>query len=390
MSVAELAIVILAAGKGTRMPADMPKVLRPAAGEPLLAHVLRCARALAPRRLVVVLGHGLEAIRRAIPLADGEVALQEEQRGTGDAVRCALPSLEGFSGDLLVLYGDVPLLRPATLQELLERHRVEENAATILTATLDEPGAYGRIVRDRLGFCSAIVERRDLAPGQEGIREINSGIIAFAAADLRRALPLIGAANRQGEYYLTDVIGLLRREGRRVGTHHLRDAGEILGVNTPADLAEVERIAVARGPAGGAGCPLCRAQAAAAAGGSAGVETLLLAAGERVCVRVADTPFNNGHLLVFPRRHVASFPALTAEERDELEQWVRRSEAALASAYACDALNLGYNSGAGGHLAFQIIPRWRGDINYLPLIAGLKLIPERPCDSWERLRRVFP
>lgn len=386
-----LAIVILAAGKGTRMPPDLPKVLRPLAGEPLLAHVLRTARSLAPQRLVVVLGHGVDEIRRAIPLADEEVALQIEQRGTGHALMQALPRLEGFAGDLLVLYGDVPLLAAETLRELLERHALEDNAATILTATLPDPAAYGRIVRDRHGFCRAIVERRDLVGDQEAIREINSGIIAFDSEGVRRTLPRLGTNNRQNEYYLTDLIGLLRGEGGRIGTQHLRCADEILGVNTLAELAELERIAGAREGSRAGTCPLCAAQAAAAPGTApcqAGGR-LLLAAGERICVGLAEPPFNNGHLLVFPRRHVSSFPALTGAERGELGDWLRRSEEALARTYPYDALNLGYNSGRGGHLAVEIIPRWRGDLNYLPLIAGLKLVPETPRETFDRLRGAF-
>jgi bifunctional UDP-N-acetylglucosamine pyrophosphorylase/glucosamine-1-phosphate N-acetyltransferase len=219
----ELAVVILAAGKGTRMPPDMPKVLRPVAGEPLLAHALRTARALAPARLVTVLGHGAEEVRRAVGLGDAEVVLQLEQRGTGDAVMCAEQQMAGFSGDLLVLYGDVPLLRAETLAGLLEIHCIEENAATILTAGFTDPTGYGRIVRDERGFCVGIVEQRDLAPCQEAIREVNSGIIAFAAARLFPALHDVQPDNRQGEYYLTSVIDLLHRAGERIGTVHLED-----------------------------------------------------------------------------------------------------------------------------------------------------------------------
>jgi diadenosine tetraphosphate (Ap4A) HIT family hydrolase/CTP:molybdopterin cytidylyltransferase MocA len=387
----ELAVVILAAGKGTRMPPDMPKVLRPVAGEPLLAHALRTARALAPARLVTVLGHGAEEVRRAVGLGDAEVVLQLEQRGTGDAVMCAEQQMAGFSGDLLVLYGDVPLLRAETLAGLLEIHCIEENAATILTAGFTDPTGYGRIVRDERGFCVGIVEQRDLAPCQEAIREVNSGIIAFAAARLFPALHDVQPDNRQGEYYLTSVIDLLHRAGERIGTVHLEDEREILGVNTLEELREAERAHIARARAGDAACALCAAQAGAPPRGqpAGGAPTLVLVAGEHVCLKVADPPFNNGHLVLFPRRHVTSLLTLTPEERAELGGWLGRVEEALRRTYSFDAINLGYNSGAGGHLAFHVVPRWQGDVNFLPLLAGLKLVPERPERSWERLREVL-
>jgi CTP:molybdopterin cytidylyltransferase MocA/diadenosine tetraphosphate (Ap4A) HIT family hydrolase len=385
-----LAVVILAAGKGTRMPPDLPKVLRPLAGRPLLAHVLATARSLAPERIVVVLGHGAEAIGQACDLAGCEVALQTEQRGTGDAVRRAQPALSGFDGDLLVLYGDVPLLRETTLRDLRERHAVEENAATILTATLADPAGYGRIVRDPLGFCCGIVEQRDLQPQHAGLREINSGVIAFDARALFAALGEVKPDNRQGEYYLTSVIGILRGAGERIGTHHLRDESEILGVNTLAELEALERHC-ARSSSASPACPLCEALAGLAEGGAVPDASphLLLGAGRYACVKLATPGFNNGQLTVFPRRHVTSLGGLTPEERAELGDWLQRGERAIRGTYGCDAFNVGCNSESGGHLAFELVPRWCGDVNFLPLLAGLKLVPERPEAAWRRLREAL-
>jgi UDP-N-acetylglucosamine pyrophosphorylase len=388
--VSELAVLILAAGKGTRMPADLPKVLRPVAGEPLLAHVLRTARALEPARIVLVLGHRADEVRAAIGAADLEIVLQPDPRGTGEAVRLAGAALAGFDGDVLVLYGDVPGVRPATLRELIERHALEENAATLLTASLADASGYGRIVRDELGFCRAIVEQRELAPGQETICEFNSGIALFRARPLFDAVARIRPASRTGEYYLTDVFALLREAGGRIGTSHLADPDEILGVNTPEQLQRVEEVRshCATHPEP---CELCRLAAGAPAGGcgSDAATTLLLGSGERVLVRASGEPFNSGHLVLFPRRHVTQTPSLDEAELAELTGWLRRGETLLRDLYGCEAINLGCASGTGEHLTVHLVPRWGGDVNYLALVARLKLIPETPLRSWERLREAM-
>jgi len=383
------AVVILAAGKGTRMPPDLPKVLHPMAGRPLLSHVLDTVRGLQPDRVLLVLGHRAAEIEAAVATEDVEIVLQREQRGTGDAVRASGAALAGFSGTVLVVYGDVPLLRSETLAELLELHRQENNAASILTASFEDPGGYGRIVRDTVGLCTGVVEQRDLAPGQETIQEINSGIIAFEAADLFPALRQLQPANASGELYLTDVIGLLYRSGRRIGSYHLRDAAEILGVNTLEQLYEVERVHASRLRNPAPPCELCAAARVARAAGAASGDHLLLGSGELAGLKVALQPFNNGHLLAFPRRHVTTLLALTPEEVAELAHWVRRGESALRAVYPLDALNMGCNSGTGEHLGFHLVPRWGGDINFLPLLAGLKLIPETPARAWKRLSEVM-
>jgi len=388
--VSELAILVLAAGKGTRMPQDLPKVLQPVGGAPLIDHVLRTARALAPARILLVLGHRVDEVRAAIDAPDVEIVLQLDPRGTGDAVRRAEPVLRGFTGDLLILYGDVPLVRPQTLRDLLERHRLEENAATLLTATLPDATGYGRILRDAHGFCCGIVEQKELAPGQEAIREFNSGIAVFRAGPLFRALARVVPAPRSGEYYLTDVFGLLQRDGERIGTGHLADSDEILGVNTLEQLGQVEAVH-ARRAAEGSGCAWCDLAVRAPAGQAAvaPASALLLAAGERILVAVNPDPFNNGHLLLFPRRHVTLAAGLDGEERRELAEWLQRAEGVLARAYGASAFNTGCSSGAGGHLTIHLVPRWEGDMNFLPLVARLKLIPETPRGSWERLREAM-
>jgi diadenosine tetraphosphate (Ap4A) HIT family hydrolase/UTP-glucose-1-phosphate uridylyltransferase len=388
--VSELAVLILAAGKGTRMPPDLPKVLHAIGGVPLIEHVLRTARALGPTRILLVLGHRVDEVRAAIAAADVEIVLQLDPRGTGDAVRRAEPALRGFTGDLLVLYGDVPLVRATTLRDLLERHRLEENAATLLTATLPDASGYGRILRDADGFCCGIVEQKELAPGQAAIREFNSGIAVFRAGPLFRALARIVPAPRGGEYYLTDVFGLLQGDGERIGTGHLADPDEILGVNTVEQLGAVEAVHARRG-AESAECAWCRVARQAPAGSAAAgpAEALLLGAGERMLVCVNPNPFNNGHLLLFPRRHVTLAAGLDGGERRELSEWLQRAEGVLGRVYGAQAFNVGCSSGAGGHLTIHLVPRWEGDMNFLPLVARLKLIPETPRGSWERLREVL-
>jgi CTP:molybdopterin cytidylyltransferase MocA/diadenosine tetraphosphate (Ap4A) HIT family hydrolase len=382
----DLQVIVLAAGKGTRMPSDLPKMLRPLAGEPLVRHVLRRAQSLVPARILLVLGHRAEEIRQAIADEPVEIVLQEVQRGTGDAVLRAESHAGASAGNTLILYGDVPLLRQRTLQELLELHEIEGNAATILTAVLEDATGYGRIIRDERGCCSGIVEQCDLEAPQAEIREINSGIVVFRSELLFEALHQVRPQNVKGEYYLTDAIAILRGDDRRVGCYSLRDSGEILGVNTLEQLQEVERILQRRCRAGACECDLCEAGAAEGAAGSA---ALLLASGERVRLQVAARPFNSGHLVLFPTRHITSFPSLDREEQKEIRRFLRLGEEILRKVYRFEGLNIGYNSGAGEHLALHLIPRWSGDLNYLPLLADLKLVPESPERTWERLQEVI-
>ncbi|MBY4725334.1 MULTISPECIES: bifunctional UDP-N-acetylglucosamine diphosphorylase/glucosamine-1-phosphate N-acetyltransferase GlmU [Burkholderia] len=232
-------IVILAAGTGKRMRSALPKVLHPLAGRPLLSHVIDTARTLQPSRLVVVVGHGAEQVQAAVAAPDVQFAVQAEQLGTGHAVRQALPLLDPAQ-PTLVLYGDVPLTRASTLQRLVDAAR--EGRYGILTVTLDNPTGYGRIVRDAAGFVTRIVEQKDASPEQLKIAEINTGIIVTPTAQLSMWLGALKNENAQGEYYLTDVVELAIEAGFEVVTAQPDEEWETLGVNSKAQLAELERI----------------------------------------------------------------------------------------------------------------------------------------------------
>jgi len=238
----DIHVVILAAGKGTRMKSDLPKVLHRAAELPLIEHVCRAAAALRPASITVVVGHDAEKVQRAIRERVGlGFAVQQPQLGTGHALLQTESRLLGATGTLVLLSGDVPLLRPATLRALVATHTGQGAAATVLTAVVDNPLGYGRIVRDE-GRITAIVEHKDAGAAQKAIREINSGIYAFDIAPLFGALKQIGAANAQGEYYLPDLVTIYRARGLGVETVVAGDAREILGVNSRLELAEVGRI----------------------------------------------------------------------------------------------------------------------------------------------------
>jgi bifunctional UDP-N-acetylglucosamine pyrophosphorylase/glucosamine-1-phosphate N-acetyltransferase len=234
-----LNVVILAAGQGKRMYSERPKVLHRLAGRPLLAHVIATARALKAERICVVYGHGGEDVPHALSGAAGVVFVkQEPQLGTGDALKKALPQL-GDAERTLVLYGDVPLVRPETLAAMLER---EAASITVLSVELDDPTGYGRLVRDADGRLVSIVEEKDATPAQRGIREVNTGIMALPTARLRDWLSRLTNKNAQGEYYLTDVVAIALADGM---TAHVVKAGapwETLGINNRAQLARLERL----------------------------------------------------------------------------------------------------------------------------------------------------
>ncbi len=232
--------VILAAGKGTRLKSRTAKVLQRAAGLPLLEHVLRALAPLQPQATLVVVGHQAEAVEQAFAGRGFSFVRQEPQLGTGHALlvtRAALPA----HGTVLVLSGDVPLLRPLTLGRLLRAHLADGAAATLLTAVLDEPGAYGRVLRGPDGRPRAVVEARDATPEERACREINVGLYAFEAGALLRALDGLRPENAQGEFYLTDVVAALSAAGAQLLAVPAEDAGEVLGVNTLAELAESAR-----------------------------------------------------------------------------------------------------------------------------------------------------
>jgi bifunctional UDP-N-acetylglucosamine pyrophosphorylase/glucosamine-1-phosphate N-acetyltransferase len=232
-----LEILILAAGLGKRMRSSLPKVLHPLAGRPLLAHVLDTAHELSPRKIVVVHGHGAEQVKEAFPEKDVEWVLQAEQLGTAHAVMQAMPRVSA-DADVLVLYGDVPLVQAATLKRLLEAAR---EGLAVLTADLENPAAYGRVVRDGTGRVKRIVELRDASPAEREIREINAGFYALSAKRLSAWLKKIDNRNAQKEYYLTDLVGLAVAEGAPVVAVKAADAWEAAGVNSKGELAALER-----------------------------------------------------------------------------------------------------------------------------------------------------
>ncbi|MBB4688281.1 bifunctional UDP-N-acetylglucosamine diphosphorylase/glucosamine-1-phosphate N-acetyltransferase GlmU [Amycolatopsis jiangsuensis] len=239
-----LSTLILAAGEGTRMRSSTPKVLHPIAGRPLVEHAVRAAAGLRPQHLVVVIGHGREAVgaelARVGTVLDRAVttAVQEEQKGTGHAVSCALRELpQGLTGTVLVSYGDVPLLDTETLSALLAEHNGSGNAVTVLTAVVADPSGYGRIERDGEGVVKAIVEHKDATPEQLEITEINSGVYAFDAAVLTEGLSRLSTDNAQGELYLTDVLGIAREDGKGVGALVVDDPWVTEGVNDRVQLS---------------------------------------------------------------------------------------------------------------------------------------------------------
>ena len=235
-----LQVVVLAAGQGKRMRSDLPKVLQPLAGRPMLAHVLRTAFQLEPDRIVVVVGHGADAVRDSFAEHDSlQWAIQAEQLGTGHAVMQALPQLAP-TAITLVLYGDVPRITPGTLRELANAAGV--GALALLTQDLEQPTGYGRILRDASDRVTGIVEERDATADQRRIREVNTGMLAAPGALLSRWLKGLSNQNAQGEYYLTDVVAAAVREGVAVITAQPRSETECLGVNSKSELASVERL----------------------------------------------------------------------------------------------------------------------------------------------------
>ena len=243
LEVSQLHVVILAAGKGTRMKSELPKVLHHVAGNALIDRVVDTAQALGPASITLVVGHGAENVRAHLAARGSRVefAIQEPQLGTGHALLQTEPLLATRSGTVVLLSGDVPLLTSRTLQSLVDTHLESSAAATVLTAHVDRPYGYGRIVRNK-GQLTRIVEERDATAAQREIREINSGIYAFALEPLFAALHSISAENAQGEYYLPDLVGIYRRKKRAVTTFTVQNAAEIRGINSRTELAEVSQM----------------------------------------------------------------------------------------------------------------------------------------------------
>jgi bifunctional UDP-N-acetylglucosamine pyrophosphorylase/glucosamine-1-phosphate N-acetyltransferase len=242
----DTAVLVLAAGAGTRMRSDTPKVLHPIAGRSMLAHSLHAIAKLAPQHLVVVLGQNHDRIAPVVAeLADAlgrpiDVAMQDQQLGTGHAVLCGLAALpDDFGGVVVVTSGDIPLLDADTLADLIAAHTSAPAAVTMLTTTLDDPTGYGRILRTQDHEVIAIVEQADATPSQQQIREVNAGVYAFDIAPLRSALSRLSADNAQHELYLTDVVSIVRQDGHVVHARHVDDSALVAGVNNRVQLAEL-------------------------------------------------------------------------------------------------------------------------------------------------------
>jgi bifunctional UDP-N-acetylglucosamine pyrophosphorylase/glucosamine-1-phosphate N-acetyltransferase len=233
--------IILAAGAGTRMKSKIPKVLHKVAGVSMLEHVIDVIEEIKCSKKVVVIGHEADKVKEATEHRDIEYVLQEEQLGTGHAVMQA-ENLIGEQGNVIVLYGDTPLINAESIRQFVENHIKEGFAASILTTEVDNPTGYGRIIRDDRGEVLKIVEEKDADSQQKKVKEINSGIYCFKAKDLKESLSGLNNNNNQGEYYLTDVIEILKNKGKKIGGYKLTDFTEIMGVNSRVQLAEAEKI----------------------------------------------------------------------------------------------------------------------------------------------------
>lgn len=237
----DLLAVVLAAGKGTRMKSALPKVLHKVGGKSMVQQVLDAAEGAGAGRKIVVVGFGGEAVQTALG-QQAEYVVQAEQLGTGHAVLQAKALLESFEGTVMVLCGDTPLLRAETLAQFYKEHQEKKAAATVLTACMPDPTGYGRVIRDSRGQVTKIVEQKDASPEELAVKEINTGIYCFERAALLEALGKIGCNNNQGEYYLTDVMGILANEGKTVWAVVTDDYQQTLGINSRSQLAEAETI----------------------------------------------------------------------------------------------------------------------------------------------------
>ncbi len=238
----DMAALILAAGEGTRMKSQLAKVLHPVAGETMIMRVLGTVKSAHPSKIVVVVGYQADAVRGELEGEGVDFVLQEERLGTGHAAMMAEPALDGFQGTLVVLNGDTPLLRPETLEGFISDHHESGNDATVLSAVLDEPSGYGRIVRDESGEFLRIVEEMDALAEERLIGEINSGIFCFECPSFFEALHRVDRRNVQGEFYITDVMAILKGMGRSVGVYLCDQREEVLGINDRDQLLAAERL----------------------------------------------------------------------------------------------------------------------------------------------------
>lgn len=245
-----LSAVILAAGKGTRMKSDLPKVVHPVGGRPMVCAVVDACIAAGVTRVVVVVGYQQQLVRDALAGYKCEFVVQEEQLGTGHAVMCAAPAFASPKGDTFVLAGDGPLIRPQTLKTLLDRHRSTGSAASLATSVIDDPTGYGRIVRDASGKFTGIIEQKNATDEQRKIREVNPSYYCFRVADLFESLKAVTRNELTGEYYITDVPALLLARGKPVEVVPAVPPEDILSINTLEELAKVDSIYRARGGSG--------------------------------------------------------------------------------------------------------------------------------------------
>ncbi len=241
-----LATVIMAAGKGTRMKSDLPKVLHPLNGRAMVHYVIDVAEAVGSQKTILIIGHKKELVEAECANRAVTFAVQSPQLGTGHAVQQTEPQLKDFTGDILVLSGDVPLLTAGTIQKLIHTHQESGATATLLTARLDDPSGYGRILRDANGLVDSIVEHKDATPEQLKINEINVGIYIFKGPALFAALKKVKNDNAQGEYYLPDVIPLFLADGKTVNAEIAESFDETRGINTIDQLKEAEAILLRR------------------------------------------------------------------------------------------------------------------------------------------------
>ena len=233
--------VVLAAGKGTRMKSNLPKVLHPVMGKPMVLHVVDKSYQAGAENVLAIVGFGSESVE-AVLTGKARVVEQKEQLGTGHAVQQCIPALENYQGDVMILCGDTPLLRVETLSDLMDKHQKSGASATVLTALLDNPMGYGRILRSDSGQVLGIVEEKDATEVQRKVQEINTGIYCFKSLDLVEALKSLTNDNAQGEYYLTDTLAYLNKVDKPVGAQILLDEDESLGVNSRVQLAQAEQI----------------------------------------------------------------------------------------------------------------------------------------------------
>ncbi len=241
-----LSTIILAAGKGTRMKSDLPKVLHPLNHRPMVAYVIDVAEQVGSEKIVLIIGHKKELVRETLQDCNVEFAVQSPQLGTGHAVMQAAPFFKNYKGNILVLSGDVPLLRAESLRQLIEFHTSQNALATMLTTVMENPKGYGRVIRDEQGFVTRIVEEKDASEAEKKIREINVGIFLFSAEELFATLPHVKNDNKQGEYYLPDVLKIYVERGEKIAAFPTKNVEETHGINTIEQLKNAEKILLAR------------------------------------------------------------------------------------------------------------------------------------------------